>query len=109
MQKTRIKGRYRRALVGMLAAAATLAAVASAVLVTGTAQADTTGALRGVGSNRCLDVTGASQTDGTLLQIYDCWGGANQQWTLNSQNALTVYGSKCLDVPGHRTSAGTRV
>ena len=69
----------------------------------------TTGALRGVGSSRCLDVPNASQTDGTFLDIWDCTGSAGQQWTLTSSNQLTVYGSKCLDVPGHATAAGTRV
>ncbi|WP_205328666.1 non-reducing end alpha-L-arabinofuranosidase family hydrolase, partial [Glycomyces sp. YM15] len=39
------------------------------------------GQLRGTGSNRCLDVPNQSTTDGTQLQIYDCWTGANQQWT----------------------------
>ncbi len=68
-----------------------------------------TGVLRGVGSNRCLDVPNASQSDGTLLDIWDCNGGTNQQWTQTSGNELRVYGSKCLDVPGHATSAGTRV
>ena len=67
------------------------------------------GPLRGVGSGRCLDVLGQSQTDGTNLQIYDCWGGTNQQWTSTASGQLTVYGSKCLDVPNHATSAGTRV
>ncbi len=65
--------------------------------------------LRGVGSGRCLDVPGASQTDGTFLQIWDCGGNANQRWTLGSGNQLTVYGNKCLDVPGHATATGTRV
>ena len=68
-----------------------------------------TGVLRGVGSNRCLDVPNSSQTDGTYLQLWDCNGGANQQWTLTSTNQLTVYGTKCLDVPGHATDRGTRV
>ncbi|GAA4613023.1 RICIN domain-containing protein [Actinoallomurus liliacearum] len=67
------------------------------------------GVLRGVGSNRCLDVPNGSQTDGTFLQIWDCNGGAGQQWTLNASNELTVYGTKCLDVPGNATSPGTRV
>ncbi len=67
------------------------------------------GVLRGVGSGRCLDVPNASQTDGILLDIWDCNGGTNQQWTANSSNQLTVYGNKCLDVPGHATAAGTRV
>jgi len=67
------------------------------------------GVLRGVASGRCLDVPNASQNDGTLLQIWDCNGGTNQQWTQTSANELRVYGSKCLDVPGHATTAGTRV
>ncbi|MER6847261.1 non-reducing end alpha-L-arabinofuranosidase family hydrolase [Streptomyces flaveolus] len=90
------------AVVGALAALA-------AMLVATPAQAASTGALRGVGSNRCLDVPGANQTNGTALQIYDCWGGTNQQWTLTDSNQLTVYGNSCLDVPGHATTAGTRV
>src|SRR6185312_10603374 len=69
----------------------------------------TTDVLRGAGSNRCLDVPGQSTTNGTLLQIWDCNGGANQQWTLLSNGELQVYGNKCLDVPNHATTAGTRV
>jgi hypothetical protein len=65
-----------------------------------------TGEVRGAGSNRCLDVNGASQADGAIVQIWDCNGGANQRWTATSSNQLMVYGTKCLDVPG--TSAGTR-
>jgi len=67
------------------------------------------GVLRGTGSGRCLDVPGASQTDGTALAIWDCNGGPNQQWTLNANNQLTVYGNKCLDVRGSATTAGARV
>ena len=68
-----------------------------------------TGVLRGVAANRCLDVPGASQNDGTLLSLWDCNGGANQNWTQTSGNQLMVYGSKCLDVPNHATASGTRV
>jgi non-reducing end alpha-L-arabinofuranosidase len=69
----------------------------------------TTGVLRGVGSNRCLDVPGLATANGTLLQIWDCNGGANQQWTSLSNGELQVYGNKCLDVPGFSTTPGTRV
>jgi Ricin-type beta-trefoil lectin domain/Cellulase (glycosyl hydrolase family 5) len=69
----------------------------------------TTGVLRGVGSNRCLDVPGVTTANGTLLQIYDCNGGANQQWTSLSNGELQVYGTKCLDVPGFSTTPGTKV
>ncbi|MFF9643016.1 non-reducing end alpha-L-arabinofuranosidase family hydrolase [Kitasatospora aureofaciens] len=97
--------RPHKMLVTVVAAVAALAAV----LVAGPAQAATSGALRGTGSGRCLDVANASRTDGAPLQVYDCWNGANQQWTLTPDNQLTVYGGKCLDVPGHATTAGTRV
>ena len=69
----------------------------------------TSGVLRGVGSNRCLDVPGLATTNGTLLDIWDCNGGANQQWSALSNGELQVYGNKCLDVPNHATTAGTRV
>ncbi|WP_328458091.1 non-reducing end alpha-L-arabinofuranosidase family hydrolase [Amycolatopsis sp. NBC_00438] len=93
-------------LIGVLTAASTVAL--AVMLGSGAAAADVTGALRGAGSGRCLDVSNASQADGALLQIYDCSGGANQQWTSTSAGQLTVYGGKCLDVPGSAT-AGTRV
>ncbi|MFL6110188.1 MAG: non-reducing end alpha-L-arabinofuranosidase family hydrolase, partial [Catenulispora sp.] len=106
MRRRRIRrGRLSAVLIAMVAAV-----VAGATMfVAAPAQADTSGALRGVGSGRCLDVPGASQTDGTYTQIWDCNGAANQQWTLTAGNQLTVYGGKCLDVPGHATAAGTRV
>ncbi|MFD8597176.1 non-reducing end alpha-L-arabinofuranosidase family hydrolase [Kitasatospora sp. NPDC059646] len=99
----------RRRLSVMLTAAVSTVAALGAMLVAGPAQAATTGALKSVASGRCLDVAGADQNDGALLQIYDCWNGANQQWTLTSSNQLTVYGNKCLDVPNHATTPGTRV
>ncbi|SOD91421.1 non-reducing end alpha-L-arabinofuranosidase family hydrolase [Streptomyces sp. Ag109_G2-15] len=94
--------------VALAATAATMVSLA-AMLVAGPAQAATSGAVRGVGSGRCLDVPGAGQADGTNLQIWDCNGATNQQWTLTDSSQLTVYGNKCLDVPGHATTAGTRV
>ncbi|MFI5586261.1 non-reducing end alpha-L-arabinofuranosidase family hydrolase [Amycolatopsis sp. NPDC051758] len=96
-----------RALIGLLTAASTVALAVT--LGAGAAAADVTGALRGAGSGRCLDVANTSQADGALLQIYDCSGGANQQWTSTSGGQLTVYGGKCLDVPGSATTTGTRV
>src|SRR5690606_25089593 len=68
-----------------------------------------TGPLRGVASNRCLDVEGASQSNGAQVIIWDCNGGANQQWTATSAGELRVYGSKCLDVNGAGTADGTAV
>ncbi|MCO5967906.1 non-reducing end alpha-L-arabinofuranosidase family hydrolase [Actinoallomurus soli] len=108
MYSARTKKEHRT-LTAMLVMVVAGAVALAVTLVANPARADVTGALRGVGSGRCLDVLGQSQTDGTNLQIYDCWGGANQQWTSTSSGQLTVYGSKCLDVPNHATAAGTRV
>ncbi|MEU4834582.1 ricin-type beta-trefoil lectin domain protein [Streptosporangium sp. NPDC023615] len=68
-----------------------------------------TSALRGGGSNRCLDVNGASQANGALAQIWDCNGQANQRWTSTAAQELRVYGNKCLDVNGAGTANGTAV
>ncbi|MEO3862626.1 lectin [Acrocarpospora sp. B8E8] len=65
--------------------------------------------IRGVGSGRCLDVTGVSQANGALAQIWDCNGQANQQWTSTSASELRVYGNKCLDVSGGGTADGASV
>jgi hypothetical protein len=59
-------------------------------------------------SGRCLDVTGQSSTNGTAVEIWDCNGGTNQQWTATG-GALQVYGTKCLDVLNHATAAGSPV
>ncbi|MDN3241465.1 non-reducing end alpha-L-arabinofuranosidase family hydrolase [Glycomyces tritici] len=67
------------------------------------------GQLRGTGSNRCLDVPNQSTTNGTQVQIYDCWTGANQQWTY-ANGELSVYSGgtkKCLDANGGGTTNGT--
>lgn len=68
-----------------------------------------TTALVGVASGRCLDVTGASQANGALAELWYCSGGANQQWTPTPAGELRVYGSKCLDASGQGTSPGTAV
>jgi lysophospholipase L1-like esterase len=67
------------------------------------------GAIRGVGSGRCLDVANVAQTNGTQVQIWDCNGQANQQWTATGAGELRVYGTKCLDVANMGTADGSQV
>ena len=67
----------------------------------------TSPALRNINANRCLDVPNASQANGTQLALWDCNGGANQQWTLTTAKQLQVYGTKCLD-PGASGASGSR-
>jgi endo-1,4-beta-xylanase len=59
-------------------------------------------------SGRCLDVPNAGTTNGIQVQLYDCWGGANQRFTHTSSRQLTVNG-KCLDASGRGTTNGTAV
>ncbi|WP_285786406.1 RICIN domain-containing protein, partial [Microbispora sp. NBRC 16548] len=66
-------------------------------------------AIKGVGSGRCVDVTDVSQANGAQVQIWDCNGQSNQQWTQTSAGELRVYGGKCLDVNGAGTADGTSV
>ena len=66
-------------------------------------------AIVGTASGRCVDVPGSTQTLGTQVQLWDCTGTANQQWTATSAGELRVYGSDCLDAYGRGTSPGTKV
>ncbi|THV27115.1 RICIN domain-containing protein [Glycomyces paridis] len=63
----------------------------------------------GAHSGRCLEVTGIGTANGTDTQLWDCWGGSNQQWTYTAGKQLTVYGNKCLDAYGKGTTNGTKV
>jgi hypothetical protein len=67
------------------------------------------GEIIGTGSGRCVDVPNASQQQGTQVELWDCNGGANQQWTATAANELRVYGSDCLDAANQGTTAGTKV
>lgn len=66
-------------------------------------------ALVGAQSGRCLDVASASRANGAAVQLWDCNGAANQQWTSTASGELRVYGDKCLDATGQGTTAGTTV
>ena len=69
----------------------------------------TTAPIVGAASGRCVDVPNQSQTQGTQVELWDCNGGTNQQWTATSAGELRVYGSDCLDASGQGTTAGTKV
>ncbi|MEV0354389.1 arabinofuranosidase catalytic domain-containing protein [Nonomuraea sp. NPDC050680] len=108
-----LPGRAPRVRRHWAAVFATVAAVLTALLATAVtwsvpASAATT-PLVGVGSGRCLDVNGVSQANGAQVQIWDCNGQSNQQWTATSAGELRVYGGKCLDVYGAGTANGTNV
>ena len=67
------------------------------------------GALISAQSGRCLDVPNVSTANNTQVEIWDCNGGSNQQWTQIDGGGLRVYGNKCLDVSNSATAPGSPV
>nr|WP_240508258.1 RICIN domain-containing protein [Streptomyces ossamyceticus] len=69
-------------------------------------------------SGKCLDVNGASTTDGAAVIQYTCNGAANQQFQLRPVTALgnaddyqlvAVHSGKCVDVSQISTAAGAKI
>ncbi len=71
--------------------------------------ASTTSRLRGVGSNRCVDVENASTAAGAAVLLQTCHTAAAQQWTSWPSGEIRVFGDKCLDAYNQGTANGTRV
>jgi O-glycosyl hydrolase len=65
--------------------------------------------LVGVQSGKCLDVPDVSTTNGTQLDIHTCNAGSNQEYTLEPDGEITVYGNKCLDAYQQGETPGTIV
>ncbi|GIF96075.1 alpha-galactosidase [Catellatospora citrea] len=68
----------------------------------GTTPPPTTTTFVSASSGRCLDVPQSNTANGTQPVIWDCNGGANQQWAVNGA-ALQALG-KCLDAPLNATA-----
>jgi mannan endo-1,4-beta-mannosidase len=66
-----------------------------------------TGQITGIGG-KCIDVAGASTTNGTAVQLWDCNGSTAQRWTIGTDNTIRALG-KCLDVTGQGTGNGTKI
>ena len=68
--------------------------------------ASTTGPVTSGVAGKCLD-DNSNLTNGTPVIIYDCNGGAAQQWTFS--NGVLQIGGKCADVTGAATANKTKV
>ncbi|WNV82513.1 ricin-type beta-trefoil lectin domain protein [Umezawaea sp. Da 62-37] len=67
----------------------------------------TGGTITGLGG-KCLDIAGASSTNGTAVQLYDCNGSTAQKWTAGTDGTLRALG-KCLDIKDNGTADGTKL
>ncbi|MEU5155394.1 ricin-type beta-trefoil lectin domain protein [Glycomyces sp. NPDC021274] len=68
----------------------------------------------GRASGKCVDVVTGSTADGAEIIQYDCHGGANQQWYLQSAGSgyvqiISKASGKCLDVASASTANNARV
>jgi hypothetical protein len=62
----------------------------------------------GGASGRCMDAYGQGTANGTVVDIWDCNGQANQQWTVNTNGTITgTQSGLCLDVSNAATANGT--
>ena len=58
---------------------------------------------------KCLDITGANYSNGTLVELWDCNGGGNQQWQASNGELVNPASGKCLDDPNSNTANGTQL
>jgi hypothetical protein len=91
------------------------------VSFTGTAQAIAAGpppappgTLQSLASGKCLDLPGGKTSDGTPVIQYDCHGGANQQWTVESisdagSHIVSRMSGKCIATDSAVAAAGGAV
>ncbi|MGW2045607.1 ricin-type beta-trefoil lectin domain protein [Streptomyces sp. NPDC001858] len=58
----------------------------------------------------CMDVAGASTTNGTVIQLARCNGGWAQRFVLNKAHDLVnIQADKCVDVVDKQTANGTKL
>ncbi|MGV9598030.1 pectate lyase [Streptosporangium sandarakinum] len=104
------KNRLRACVVAGAAALLAAGAVVGSQLPASAAPASGSYALVNSSSGLCLDVTGASTSDGAALTQSPCNGAAGQTWQLSSapggQRLVASHSGKCADIQGAGTSAG---
>ncbi|MDQ1031631.1 putative chitinase/uncharacterized membrane protein [Streptomyces umbrinus] len=97
---------YRPRFLGRTAVFAALSAVLTALLTVTPAQA-ADGSITGL-AGKCVDVAGASNANGTAVQLYDCNGTGAQIWSNPGDGTLRALG-KCLDIVDRGTADGATV
>ena len=61
------------------------------------------------GGSDCLDAYNQGKTAGTVVDIYACNGGANQQWQAENGELVNPTSGQCLDDPDGSTTNGTQL
>ncbi|QQQ74063.1 RICIN domain-containing protein [Saccharothrix sp. 6-C] len=97
-------GRASRFTAALLGASLGLATLTSPTAAAAVPAAGTTYQVSVKNSGMCLDVIGGAVENGALVQQWDCWNGAMQQWALRASGSgayalVNVATGKCLDIP----------
>jgi hypothetical protein len=62
------------------------------------------------GTEKCLDVNGASRDNGANVLAWDCHGGPNQQWRLDRDGdgyrVVSINSGKCMGIDNNKTNPG---
>ncbi|RKR89662.1 beta-glucanase (GH16 family) [Micromonospora pisi] len=74
---------------------------------TGGGNPGTGGPLIGYG-NKCVDIPGATPTEGIALQLWDCNGTDAQRWSFPGDGTVRAMG-KCMDVAWGSTANGANI
>jgi hypothetical protein len=64
--------------------------------------------IAGDDSAECVDDNAGSAANGTKIQMWDCTGGAPQNWTMESNGTIGINGS-CMDITGGSTANGALI
>lgn len=108
----------KRRMLAFLALLITMTGISAFAVVSPAFAADPIlGPVRIVTAGKCLDVTGASTSNGALLQLYDCLPNQwNQQWywygvpgCFQCVQLVPRHSWKCADVVGASQSTGASV
>lgn len=60
-------------------------------------------------NHKCLEILGLHHENGAHAGMWDCWGGANQQWYWDGAQIRSRMNNKCLDVLAFNNDNGARV
>ncbi|GGN12442.1 hypothetical protein FHR83_003593 [Actinoplanes campanulatus] len=103
MAKTASSGRCVSKLAILVSALAVGTAAAPAA-----ARADAV-EIRSALNNKCLDVSAWNPDNGAQVVMWDCHGGANQQWNMVGKQIRSQLNNKCLDIAAWSRINGAKV
>lgn len=57
-------------------------------------------------NNKCLELLSFDNSNGAIVGMWDCWGGANQHWYWDGWQIRNRLNNKCLELLSFNNSNG---